>query len=414
MASIWDYITPGLTDEQKRQALQAAAAGAQSMGQVPQALTQQFTQQLPQDFSLMGQFSVDPAAAEEAAMAALFAEGGMTKSAKPPRMSRAEAEAAGYWHPIGAGKKLPVPISEMTAEREPVKGLIDRVIMNPESMQGGAIIPLTGDRSIAGQNLLGVGGTRFETPVYLEGGYDFMRTHSPEGTVWASEKGRLKGIQNRANAAAEMSGGDVYGVYSAMGPESMNFNVMMADSLLEQMKAGKITKKAIKAFDKQVKQIRPEWKGVMDPEARSQLESSGALRHAFVNRMQLDEFQNAGFPNIAYTRYALTDPKLIDEPMYSSGLGISKLQPGADLVTNPITPHKTYDTQMRGQYAGGFQQSVPMGIIYPDWFKQRRAAGAPISGDPRSFDLAKPIQMTNQEWLDGLMKYLESQAARGG
>lgn len=412
MASIWDYITPGLTDEQKRQALQAAAMGAQSMGQVPQALTQQFTQQMPQDFSLMGQFSVDPAAAEEAAMAALFAEGGMTKAAKAPRMSRADAEAAGYWHPIGAGKKLPIPISQMTVEREPVKGLIDRIVMNPESMQGGAIIPLTGDRSIAGQNLLGIGDTRFETPVYLEGGYDFMRTHSPEGTVWASEKGRLQGIQNRANAAAEMSGGDVYGVYSAMGPESMNFNVMMADSLLEQMKAGKITKKAINAFDKQVKQIRPEWKGVMDPGSRAQLEDSGALRHAFVNRMQLDEFQNAGFPNIAYTRYALTDPRLLDEPMYSSGLGISKLQPGADLVTNPVTPHKTYDTQMRGQYAGGFEQSVPMGVMYPDWYKQRRAAGAPISGDPRSFDLAKPIQMTNQEWLDGLMKYLESQAAR--
>lgn len=92
MASIWDYITPGLTDEQKRQALQAAAAGAQSMGQVPQALNQQLTQQLPQDFSLMGQFSIDPAAAEEAAMAALFAEGGMTKLA-PTGAIKAPAKA---------------------------------------------------------------------------------------------------------------------------------------------------------------------------------------------------------------------------------------------------------------------------------------------------------------------------------
>lgn len=331
------------------------------------------------------------------------------KVVKPPRMSAAEAQAAGYWHPIGAGKKLPIPISQMSAEREPVRGLMDRIIANPESMYGNAIIPLTGDRSIAGQNLLGIGGTRFENPVYLEGGYDFMRTHSPEGTVWASEAGRSRAIQNRIDKAAQDFGGDVFGVYSAMGPESMNFNVMMADSLLEQMKAGKLTKKSIGAFDKEVRKIRPEWKGVMSPEARQQLDVNGALRQAFVDRMQLDEFQNAGFPNIGYTRYAITDPRLLDEPMYSSGLAISKMAPGSELVTNPVTPHKTYNTQLRGEYVGGLNQSVPMSVMYPSWFNERRAMGAPISGDVRSFDLAKPIQQTNQEWLDGLMNYLMRQ-----
>jgi hypothetical protein len=335
--------------------------------------------------------------------------GVVPKGVKPPRMSAAEAQAAGYWHPIGAGKKLPIPISQMSAEREPVRGLMDRIIANPESMYGNAIIPLTGDRSIAGQNLLGIGGTRFETPVYLEGGYDFMRTHSPEGTVWASEAGRSRAIQNRIDKAAQDFGGDVFGVYSAMGPESMNFNVMMADSLLEQMKAGKLTKKSIKAFDKEVSKIRPEWKGVMSPEARQQLDANGALRQAFVDRMQLDEFQNAGFPNIGYTRYAITDPRLLDEPMYSSGLAISKMAPGSELVTNPVTPHKTYNTQLRGEYVGGLNQSVPMSVMYPSWFNERRAMGAPISGDVRSFDLAKPIQQTNQEWLDGLMNYLMRQ-----
>lgn len=332
-----------------------------------------------------------------------------SKAVKPPRMSAAEAQAAGYWHPIGAGKKLPIPISQMSAEREPVRGLLDRITANPESMQGSAIIPLTGDRSIAGQNLLGIGGRRFETPVYLEGGYDFMRTHSPEGTVWASEAGRSRAIQNRIDQAAQDFGGNVYGVYSAMGPESMNFNVMMADSLLEQMKVGKLTKKSISAFDKEVRKIRPEWKGVMSPEARQQLDANGALRQAFVDRMQLDEFQNAGFPNIAYTRYAITDPRLLDEPMYSSGLAISKMAPGSELVTNPMTPHKTYNTQLRGEYVGGLDQSVPMSVMYPSWFKQRRAMGAPVSGDVRSFDLAKPIQQTDQEWLDGLMNYLMQQ-----
>ena len=294
----------------------------------------------------------------------------------------------------------------MTAEREPVRGLLDTAVANPEAMQGGVLVPLTGDRSIAGENLLGVGGVRFETPVYLEGGRGFMQTHSPEGTVWASEAGRSRGLQSRVDKAAEEFGGDVYGVYSAMGHEAMNFNTMMADALLEQMKAGRLTKKAIKAFDQEVRKLRPEWKGVLSPEARLQLESNGALRHVFVDRMQLDDFQNAGFPNIAYTRYALTDPKLLDEPMYSSGLAIGKMTPGADLVTNPVTPHKTYNAQLRGQYVGELERSVPMGVMFPNWYKQRRQLGAPVSGDPRSFDLSRPIQPANQEWLDGVMDYL--------
>ena len=328
---------------------------------------------------------------------------------KAPRMSAAEAQALGYWHDIGAGKKLPIPISEMKMELQPIANLPPKIIASPEKMQGGAIVPFVGDRSAAGQNLLGIGDIRFETPVPLEGGYDFMRMQSPTGSIWASEKGASQALQNKINAAAEAGGGDVYGVYSAMGPESMNFNTMMSDALLEQMKAGKISKKNIAAFDREVKSLRPEWKGVMHPESRAQLESNGALRHVFVDRMQLDEFQNAGFPNIAYTRYAITDPLLLNEPMYSGGLAIGKMKPEAELITNPVSPHKTYDTQLAGEYFGGFEQSIPKEILFPDWYKTRRADRTPISGDVRSFQLSKPIQQTNQEWLDNVMNYVESQ-----
>jgi hypothetical protein len=335
-----------------------------------------------------------------------FAPAGMTKA---PRMSAAEAKALGYWHDIGAGKKLPIPVSEMKMELQPIANLPPKIIASPEKMQGGAILPFVGDRSAAGQNLLGIGDVKFQTPVPLEGGYDFMRMQSPTGSIWASEKGAAQSLQNAVNQAGKVGKGDVFGVYSAMGPESMNFNTMMSDALLEQMKAGKISKKNIAAFDKEVRALRPEWKGVMNPDSRAQLESNGALRHVFVDRMQLDEFQNAGFPNIAYTRYAITDPLLLNEPMYSGGLAIGKMQPGAGLITNPVSPHKTYDTQLAGQYFGGLEQSLPKEILFPDWYKMRREIDAPVSGDVRSFQLSKPIQPTNQEWLDNLMNYVETQ-----
>ena len=335
-----------------------------------------------------------------------FAPAGMTKA---PRMSAAQARELGYWHDIGAGKKLPIPISEMKMDLQPIANLPPKIIASPEKMQGGAIVPFVGDRSAAGQNLLGIGDVQFQTPVTLEGGYDFMRMQSPTGSIWASEKGAAQSLQNAIDEAARVGKGDVFGVYSAMGPESMNFNTMMSDALLEQMKAGKIFKKDIASFDKAVKELRPEWKGVMHPDSRTQLESNGALRHAFVDRMQLDKFQNRGFPNIAYTRYAITDPLLLNEPMYSGGLAIGKMQPGAQLITNPVSPHKTYDTQLAGQYFGGLEQSLPKEILFPDWYKMRREIKAPESGDVRSFQLSKPIQPTNQEWLDNLMNYVRTQ-----
>lgn len=331
------------------------------------------------------------------------------KPTKAPRMSAEEARAAGYWHDIGAGKKLPIPISEMRATLEPVGNLPPKISITPENMKGGSIVSFAGDRSATGQNLLGVGDIQFENPVYLGGGYDFMRANSPSGSIWASEKGAAQGLLNQINEAAKSGSGDVYGVYTSMGPLSMNYNTMMSDALLEQMKAGKISKKSIAAFDRQVKAVRPEWKGVMNPESREQLESNGALRIAFVDRMQLDEFQNAGFPNIAQTRFAITDPLLLNEPMYSGGLAVGKMKPNTELITNPVSPHKTYNTQLAGEYLGGLEQSVPKEIMFPDWYKMRREIGAPESGDVRSFQLANPIQQTNQEWLDNIMQYLANQ-----
>lgn len=320
------------------------------------------------------------------------------------RMSQAEAVAKGYWHPVGDGKKLPIPVGEMKATYEDVSGLAPWKLANPEAMQGGAIHPLVGDRSITGKNLTSVGDAKFNSPVYLGGGYDFMR-NGHDG-IWAADKGSTTGILNKINEAADVGNGNVFGVYSSMGPKSMNYNTMMSDSLYEQAAKSGLKPEDVKNFDRQVAALRPEWKGLLHPESRADLDANGALRHVFVDRMKLDEFQNAGFPNIAYTRWALTDPRLLDEPMYSNGLSIGKMSPGAQPIYEPKLPHKTYNTQLPGEYFGGFERSIPMDVMYPDFIKARRAGGFPESGDVRSFQLGLPIQKAHQEWLDGVMNYL--------
>lgn len=150
--------------------------------------------------------------------------------------------------------------------------------------------------------------------------------------------------------------------------------------------------------------IRPEWQGLLNPNSRSMLDETGAPRHAFVDRV--DAFQKAGFPNIAYSRHALTDPLLLNEPMYTSCLAIGKMEPGAGLVKNALFPHKTYNTSIAGDYFGALEKSVPKEVMYPQWYKERRAIGAPIGGDVRSFQLSNAIQPANQEWLDGVMNFL--------
>ena len=80
---------------------------------------------------------------------------------KVPRMSAAEAQAAGYWHPIGLGKKLSKPYEEMTYSATPLKDLPTRKQIGIEDLEGQYIIPAIGDRTAAGKLLTEVDGVKF-------------------------------------------------------------------------------------------------------------------------------------------------------------------------------------------------------------------------------------------------------------
>lgn len=312
---------------------------------------------------------------------------------------------AGFYHPIGGGKKLPMPVGDMKFTAVANVPKVDQRVISPESMQGGTLVPAIGDRTAAGAMLYDVGGHRLTSPVQLEGGADFMRTHAPYGSAWASDKGVITALAKKVRAAGEV--GDVYMPHVAMSHTSGDFSKMMSDALLEQMKSSTISKTAKLEFDRNMRRVRPEWKGIDHPEALDQLKSNGAVRTAFVAETNLDQFANRGFPNVAQTRVAITDPNLINVPMHSSGYTVAKMNPEGLVISNPVAPHSTYSTQLGGQYAGGFAQPVPRDIMFPDFYSGRRAMSGDPAGDVRSFQLSNPIQKADQKWLDGVMKYLE-------
>jgi hypothetical protein len=275
-------------------------------------------------------------------------------------------------------------------------------------LRGATIIPATGDRTAAGKLLTSIEGVQLPNPVTLEGGPDFMRTHLPHGAAWASDKGVISGLSKKVQEAAKSGSGDVYMIYTPMSHVGGDFSTMMSDALLEQIKGGKITKKAKKNFDQEVRRFRPEWNGVDAPEARAQLNENGALRHAFIDRMTLDQFKTAGFPDLPTTRAAITEQSLMDAPIHAGGFSIAKMDPSGRIIANPVAPHTTYNTQLAGQYVGGFERPIPRELLYSDFTSVRRAAGTDPAGDMRSFQLSNPAQQATQQWVDNLMRFIES------
>ena len=319
--------------------------------------------------------------------------------------NRVQMNVDDYYHPFGGGVKL--KNLDMSSIRVPNIPMIDRNIISPEDMFGGQLVPLIGDRTDAGKLLTHINDKELAAPVQLEGGINFMRTHGggKNPSIWASGQGIISRLQKNIRSAAE-SGQDVYMPHVAMSHTGGDFSTMMADSLLEQALRNKILKRSVKEFDTSLKNIRPEWLGLNNSGSREQLYGNGALRTAFVNRMGVNGMYDKGFPELASTRAAITDPALVRLNNGDSGYGIGKADPRGLIVDNPAMPHKSYDTQLSGQYFGGLDKPVPNEIMFPDFYRTKRAEGKDHSS--YTFGKTLPTQNADQEWLDGIMKYLES------
>ena len=325
------------------------------------------------------------------------------RAMKGKRMSRQEAEELGYWHDIGDGKKLKKPVSQFQFETIHAHDEVPKRIITPEDIAGGIIIPAGGDRTNSGRLLTQVGGHKFKTPIHLEGGNGFMKDN-PDG-IWASKDSVTTRLNNMAKPFIDQ-GTDAFMVYLPMKHKSANFSTMMSDALYEQIVAGDVSKTAMTAFDRKLRKLRPEWKGLNSDIAIEQLHGNGDLRHAFSQIANLEYFQKRGFPDLAETRYAITDPDLLDTPLHHGGQAIGKMD--GTVISNPSRPHTTYNTTMGGEYAGGFTEAIPREILFPTFHAERRAQGKPASRDYRAFSMSdQSFQKTDQEWLDGIMNYLE-------
>jgi hypothetical protein len=313
------------------------------------------------------------------------------------------------WHPVGNGLKLSRPVDEMTSVVDAMD-IAPRQNASIENMQGSYLIPALGDRSAAGGVLRSVNDVALENAVNLEGGPDFMRSHLPYGEAWASDKGVTSRLGKQIRDLSA-DGSDVNLVYSAMGHKALGFNTMLSDALVEQLPSMKITRKAASAFDADLKALDKKWPGITSPDIKTYLRNApGSVRVLFSEVMSKAKHQEAGFPDVASTRKAVTAPELLDVPLNQSGYSIARMDPTGATTNNPSSPHTTYNTHMAGEYVGGLETPVPREMLFRDFF-QNREMNRPENfnpkntGDNRAFMMSNVSQKVDQQLVDEIMNY---------
>lgn len=302
-------------------------------------------------------------------------------------------------------------------------------IITPESLVGNTITPVRGDRSNIG-HLSQVGGIPVD--VSVEGGVKFSRQHGG----WASSAGVARGQHNKHIAAANDTEKDVYGIFNAMGVDSVNFSTPIADGMMQQIPAlNRLARTDIKAFDKDLRNIKKsangkvtypykDWVGLDHPDAMSQLmgengyPSVGKLRTAFSTTMGKAAYRDKGFPTYGELVKAVEDKDLSNLNYGDAGHSVYKVDTSQGV--QPFSQHKSYDTLMPGQYAGGLEQSIPFDVMFPKSFDRYTNSGKFLPRDQAivATNIRKDgYEVTDQQWLDGVKGFIErnkKSAAAGG
>tara|TARA_R110000803_G_scaffold210829_1_gene284067 strand:- start:9530 stop:12541 length:3012 start_codon:yes stop_codon:yes gene_type:complete len=329
-------------------------------------------------------------------------KGELTGKKKPvPGGVKANAITAGNYHSVGGGNKMERTPSEITATYKDMEGFEPFKNVNVEDLLGKTIISATGDTSIAGKELTGINGVQFDKPVGLFGGFGNQQF----GSGFASDKGRMKVLENRAKSVIE-EGGEPVISYTSMTNNSNDFNTFMSDSALQMIHSdNSISKGAKKAFDKEMRASNPSWAGIDHPEAMQSLrDETGRMRTEFIRLAGQKKWRNEGFPALADIRKAITESSLLNAEPYTSGHNMSAVTGELDL--DPKFAHPTYNTHLKQtEYLGGMPKPLPVRDMFPDYFEDAKRRG--IISPIRAFELSKPAQKVTTELVDKWGRMME-------
>jgi hypothetical protein len=294
-----------------------------------------------------------------------------------------------------------------------------RTIITPEDLYGKVGVQVQGDRSRAGAVISALRGIPMNDVVKLEGGPAYTQLANEMGTGggWASMRGAAVGKQKQFDRAAEMTGRQPVGVYSAMGLDGVNFATPVAEAMIKQLRLLKPNKASLAQADREIRRFAPEFVGLQSPDALAQvlgkekfpMDGAGQVRKAIVETLRKAEYQNQGFPVYDDIIDAVTQRELKDVPIGASGFTTFRAKPGAGVIekADVKAPHGSYDTVIPGDYMGGLAQSIPSEIMFPKIYERQRALGRNPQQIHRSMQVnQQDFEVFDQQWLDGVMEYL--------
>jgi len=306
--------------------------------------------------------------------------------------------------------------------------LPERKIIRPEDVENTILVSHKGDTSSTDTELLEMAGIKFDNPPESRGGVRFGDSpKTPEELYWASMATGAVPLQNKAEGLMATFDMPVTGVFGSMGDEAMFFNDAISNTMLQWTQKLQLPKKAIAEFDADMRKTKKDWVGINHPDARDQLlgvngyprEGAGKFRSRFASRMSMAGYRDLGFPSIGDVKSVYREPGLANTNLGDSGYVMGKIGQGYGLTKD--TNHLSYDTGIMGEGIGGFEQSLPNRIAYPDAYKKLEneltKPKDPTKTAPRLFTESEKVdaigkrkdlfQIADARWVDTASKWLE-------
>lgn len=325
---------------------------------------------------------------------------------QPPKRLEPDWGYDPYYSKLRNGPKR----SDLDIDFEDAGTLRPRVSVSPEDLYGSTLIAGQADRTRAGGVLRGLNGKKFETPVDMEGGQDFMRDVANEGSAWASMPGVMNGVLKQAR---KQEGPVVYTPFTMQGT-SGDYSTMSSDAIAQAM--GQATKKSRGEFDEVIRQGFPEFPGFAADidQAQEFMRKQPALRTTVAKVLDTKRWRDSGLPSVEALRHAITAPELADVRTEAFGYNMARIDPSRGVNKNPANPHGTYAGHLPGDYMGSLDVQVPANLMFPDVFDQvMNKPGAKRSDVAYNLKRGVRMQKADQQWLDGIMPWYEHAKSTG-
>jgi len=274
-------------------------------------------------------------------------------------------------------------LQEMVRDIQLNPNAVNAPAVSLADFEGRPFITSMADRTAAGGKLVGIDNVKFNRPVELRGGQDYMFNNP--GQVWASAQGPVKQLLEQAAEIKQATGKDPLYMPWRMAPSGGDFAAMTGETMLAYADSamGKMQKKNL---DKSIKKFIPDWSGVSDPASVEQFRMAPDKKRKAIKKLMDTEFRDAGGLNIGGARLAVSDPA----QLAAQDAGVMNV--GEIFANSPMIMQSGHPSYPRGVPGRGLGTLVEDRNIFELMPEVVQARGIPDPKNPRATDI-RALQM---------------------